>query len=123
MTSLSRNPNCKQRRNGRIEVATKEVPMPDATKKAKEVTALHAIEPILSKKTDLFGKVDVFPPNAEPSQWSILSFLLVSDHSPDDGPGLKLHIKAKYIWECFERPHFIADHHKFGHADKKGLTD
>lgn len=95
--------------------------MANATSKPVESirAELHAADPILSKRTDLYGRVDVYPPNAPTSQWSILSFLITSEHGLDNHPkGLHEYIKAKYIYEAFERPHFINDYMKFGHQDK-----
>lgn len=95
--------------------------MSDATTKTQETiaAALHDIEPIMSKRTDLYGRVDVFAPNADPRQWPLLSFLLVSEHGIDGNPkGLYEYIKAKYVHAVFERPHFINDYMRFGHPDK-----
>jgi hypothetical protein len=101
---------------------TEEAPMSEVATQAKEPTkSLHSIDPIMSKKTDLFGRVDVFPPSDDPAQWGILSFLVISEHGVDgeDSRGLKEYIKAKYIHQVFERPHFINDYMRFGHEDRK----
>lgn len=94
--------------------------MADATKKLTESIGadLHAADPIMSKRTDLFGQLDVFPPNADPKQWPLLSFLFVSEKSDGLNPkGIKLYVKAKYVSQAFERPHFIQDYMLFGHLD------
>ena len=97
-----------------------EVPMSDATLKAKEIKkALHSDDPILSKETHIYGLVEIFPPNAGIEQWPILSFLVKSEHGDDgeESRGLNTHIKAKYVHSVFERPHFINDYMKFGFPD------
>lgn len=94
--------------------------MARATEKPKESIAakLHSSDPILTKRTDLYGLVEVFPPNAPTEQWPLLSFYLKSEHGIDNHPkGLSLYVKAKYVGQAFERPHFIQDHMLFGHLD------
>jgi hypothetical protein len=93
--------------------------MAAATNKPKESIAakLHSSDPILTKQTDLFGEIKVYPPNAPVDQWPLLSFHFKSEHGIDTPKGLNLYIKAKYVSTAFERPHFIADHMLFGHPD------
>ena len=93
--------------------------MSDATLTTDTIKALHSGDPILSKDTHIYGRVDIFPPNADPTQWPLLSFLVVSEHGKDgeDSKGLHVYIKAKYVHAVYERPHFINDYMKFGHED------
>jgi hypothetical protein len=97
----------------------KEAPMSDATLRTLDasIEALHSDDPIMSKKTDLFGEVLVYPPAADPKQWPLLSFLFVFTHGIEQGPAERHYIKAKYVHRAFERPHFINDYMRFGHHD------
>lgn len=94
--------------------------MADATTKPTESIAakLHSSDPILTKRTDLYGEINVYPPNAPADQWPLLSFLLKSEHGIDNHPkGLRLYVKAKYLTRAYERPHFIQDYMLYGHPE------
>lgn len=74
----------------------------------------HASEPILERKSDIFGYIRVYPPATEPSTWGTQSWLLTTEY--DEGknpPGMAVKLKAEAVMECYERPHFVFDHHKF----------
>ena len=95
--------------------------MSDATKMTEETVTevLHSEDAILSKKSDLYGMVEIFPPNAPTEEWPELSFLLLTEKGPKDRPApVRATIKAKYISEVFARPHFLSPHHMFGTDDK-----
>ena len=62
------------------DMPTKENPMADATKTPETTKALHSEDPILSKKSHVFGMVEIFPPNADPEKWPNRSFLVMSKH-------------------------------------------
>ena len=97
----------------------KEGKMPtDTLQDLEENTRLHAADPILEKKSDLFGWVKIYPPVAPSSEWKDHSWLLTTEYdTTKNPPGLSVRIKAKYVGEVFERPHFIYVHHKFGEPD------
>jgi len=79
---------------------------------------LHDAEPIMERKSDLFGMVRVYPPSADPKEWADHSWLLTTEHDEEKNPpGLSVRLKAKYVKECFERPYFINDFHRFGTDD------
>lgn len=74
----------------------------------------HSSDPILERKSDSYGLVRVYPPAVDPKEWADRSFLLTTEY--DEGknpPGIAVKLKASAVFECFERPHFIDDRHKF----------
>ena len=93
--------------------------MADATKTPETTKALHSEDPILSKKSHIFGMVEIFPPNADPSKWSERSFLVMSKHGNEGAGSMGLceYIKAKYVHQVYERPYFISNYMKFGYPD------
>jgi len=94
--------------------------MADATKTTETKKALHSDDPILSMKSHIFGKVEIFPPNADPARWASLSFLVMSEHGNEghDSMGLCEYIKAQYVHQVYERPYFIDSYMKFGNPDR-----
>lgn len=92
--------------------------MPNVTPDT-DSTPIHATEPILERTSDLYGLVCVYPPTSDPHMWASLSWLLTTSTDPDDGRGLNVLLKSKYVTECFERPHFINTYHQFGQPDPK----
>jgi len=95
--------------------------MSDATKMTEETTleALHSKDPILSKRSDLYGMVEIFPPNAPTDEWSNLSFLVITAKGTKNRPeAIRATIKAKYVSEVFARPYFLSTYHLFGTDDK-----
>ena len=93
--------------------------MADATKTPETTKALHSEDPILSKKSHVFGMVEIFPPNADPEKWPNRSFLVMSKHGNTGAGSMGLceYIKAKYVHEVFERPYFISEYMKYGTPD------
>lgn len=79
----------------------------------------HAAEPIMERQSDVHGTVRVYPPSAEPKEWANHSWLLTTEKNAADGSlrGISERIKAKFVQECFDRPHFIHDYHRFGNPD------
>lgn len=74
----------------------------------------HASEPILERKSDSYGLIRVYPPAAAPSEWDKYSWLLTTEYDTSKNPpGISVRLKAQYVTECYERPHFILDKHKF----------
>jgi len=80
----------------------------DTTKSAP----LHASDPIMERRSDMHGWVRVFPPAADISEWPTLSWRLTTDKTFDSA-GIDVSLKAEYIWDCYERPHFVDEKHKF----------
>jgi len=78
------------------------------------VEPIHASEPILTQKSHIYGEVKVYPPNAAPSEWGGLSWLLTTEHdSEKNRPGLREILRADMVWAAFERPHFIDNRHRY----------
>lgn len=72
----------------------------------------HAADPIMERKTDMYGLVKVYPPAGDPSTWSEKSWKLVTEKAPDGKP-LKEQLKASSVFDCFHRPYFIEDKDRF----------
>lgn len=87
-------------------------------KPPKDENSLASREPILTKQTDLFGRIDVFAPDTDPSMWADLPWIIRYEKS-DDGDGRQIKIKAQYVGEVFLRPHFLENWHRFGKPDKE----
>lgn len=99
----------------------KEGTMPtDTLQDLGEDIRIHATDAILERKSDLFGMVKIYPPVADPKEWAEHSWLLTTDTDAEGNkPGLNVRIKAKYVSEVLERPHFLNTWHKFGEADRE----
>jgi hypothetical protein len=100
---------------------TKEDTMPEAniSDVGSSVQSLHALEPIMERKTHIFGWVKVYPPNADPSEWSSLSWKLTTEHGSDKTTsGLCEILRADTIFRAWDRPHFITDFMRFGYEGK-----
>lgn len=80
---------------------------------------VHANEPILERESDIHGLVRIYPPSAEPNEWADHSWLLTTEKDATDGSlaGVSERIKAKYVRDVFERPHFLRECHRFGQPD------
>ena len=68
----------------------------------------------MERKSDIYGYIRVYPPATEPTTWASHSWLLTTEY--DEGknpPGISVKLKAEAVIECYERPHFIFDKHKF----------
>jgi hypothetical protein len=85
----------------------------DSMRLALEKAGLSRQEPILTKKTELFGKVDLYTPDAMPSEWSSGCWYLVTEKSPEDQTPMVWALKSDHAYEAYERPHFISDHQLF----------
>lgn len=100
---------------------TKEDTMPEANISDVDSTvqSLHAKEPIMERKTHIFGMVKVYPPNADPSEWADHSWKLTTTNGLDKNTsGLCEYLRASKVWAGFERPHFITDSMRFGYVEK-----
>jgi len=89
---------------------TEEATMPEVTISDVEsvIRKLHATEPILVKSSHIYGEVKVYPPDADPSEWAVMSWLLTTEHDQHkEQPGLRKFLRADAVHACFERPHFI----------------
>jgi len=90
--------------------------MPEATLSDMEagIRELHTNDPILTKKSHIYGEVKVYPPNADPSEWAMMSWLLTTEHDEHkEQPGLRKFLRADAVSRCFDRPHFIGKEHLF----------
>jgi len=75
---------------------------------------LHAKEPILERRCDMYGQIKVFPPAVDPADWANHSWLITSEtDNKGNPPGIREHIKASVVWECWQRIYFIGDRHRF----------
>jgi hypothetical protein len=65
-------------------------------------------EPFHSRRTDLFGQVDLHAPKASPQFWDILPWELRTElDGTGNPPGLRFLIKPESVMEAFRRPHLI----------------
>jgi len=75
---------------------------------------LHAKEPILERRCDMYGQIKVYPPAVDPSEWTTHSWLITSETDPKGNPpGIREELKAEAVWECWNRVYFISDTHRF----------
>lgn len=74
-----------------------------------EMSASHSDDPILERKSDLYGEVKVFPPNVPSSEWPTESFLLTTTKNCDNHAGLYVVLQAAHVWEAYQRPYLIRD--------------
>lgn len=97
------------------DIHTKEGDMPtNALQDLSDNARRHASEPILERKSDLFGYIRVYPPATEPTTWASHSWLLTTEFDgTKNPPGMSVKLKAECVMECYERPHFVFDYHKF----------
>jgi hypothetical protein len=72
----------------------------------------HSLDPILERKTDMYGSIRVYPPSGDPTGWADKSWKLMTDKT-QDGRGLEVELRASSVYECFLRPHFIREVDKF----------
>lgn len=74
----------------------------------------HASDPIMERKSDSYGWIRVYPPSTDPNDWHKHSFLLTTEYDEKKNPpGMSVRLKSSAVTECYERPHFIQDRHKF----------
>ena len=86
----------------------------DTLQELGELTKLHASEPILERKSDTHGLIRVYPPAAPASEWADRSWLLTTEFDEaKNPPGISERLKAECVTECYVRPYFISDTHRF----------
>jgi hypothetical protein len=76
------------------------------------VSQLTEREPILSKKSDIFGKVDLYEPDTPPDMWGSEPWYLLTETS-DDGNPLQYKLKPDFAFSAYDRPYFITDAYLF----------
>ena len=62
------------------------------------------------RSSHLFGRITRYAPDAPPSEWGDLAWVITTEKSGrrgEDGP-ISVQIKAEYVMEVFNRPGFVA---------------
>ena len=85
--------------NNGIELATGEDSDMAHLKKLEEVEGL---EPIATRQTHPWGRVDLYAPQTDPDEWSKHDWVLVTE-TGDDGP-LYAKVPADKAYEYYRRP-------------------
>ena len=70
-------------------------------------------EPFMERHSHAYGRVCVYEPKGDPKDWHKLPWVVETEHSGKDNPGVRARVKAEYIYEAFARPTFITDKMKY----------
>lgn len=75
---------------------------------------MYSKEPIMTKGSYMFGFIEVYSPSCDSSEWADRPWLLKTEKDEQgNSPGIREVIKADAVWECYNRPYFVRDHHRY----------
>lgn len=73
----------------------------------EDTNSLFDREPIMSRFSDVFGLIEMYPPRGEASNWASLPWVIRTEKGGPDGHGIKLRVKAEYVMQAYNRPSFV----------------
>lgn len=70
-------------------------------------------DPILERKSHVFGHVQLYAPRGNPDSWHKLPWIVVTTKGGDDNAPIKVRVKAEFAYAAWDRPSFIADNMRY----------